>query len=98
MKDSLAEVNFNSAADLLATYSGRASDLKTWMRGAQINTDENLRLQYLAGFWLNSFMSKQILDGIQKDFIFPKDMFLGSEEQLQELKSKLITGGRAKQL
>jgi spermidine synthase len=98
VKDSLNEVNFHSAAELLATYSGRASDLRAWMQGAQLNTDENLRLQYLAGFWLNSFMSKQILDGIQKDFIFPKDMFLGSDEQLRELKDKLVNGGRAKQL
>ncbi len=98
VKESLAEVNFHSATDLLATYSGRAADLKAWMQGAQINTDENLRLQFLAGFWLNTFMSKQILDGIQKDFVFPKDMFLGSEEQLQELKDDLIKGGRAKEL
>ena len=43
-------------------------------------------------------MGKQILDGIQKDFVFPNDMFLGSDEQLRELKDKLINGGRAKQL
>jgi spermidine synthase len=98
VKESLAEVNFNSATDLLATYSGRATDLQAWMQGAQINTDRNLRLQYLAGFWLNSFMGKQILDGIQKDFVFPNDMFLGSDEQLRELKDKLTNGGRAKQL
>ena len=98
VKESLAEVNFRSATDLLATYSGRASDLKAWMQGAQINTDENLRLQYLAGLWLNSFMSRQILDGIHKDFVFPNDIFSGSEEQMQNLKDKLINGGRAKQL
>jgi spermidine synthase len=98
VKESLAEVNFRSATDLLATYSGRASDLQAWMKGAQINTDQNLRLQYLAGFWLNSFMGRQILDGIHKDFVYPDDMFSGSEEQLRELKDKLIYGGRAKQL
>ena len=68
------------------------------MQGAQINRDQNLRLQYLAGFWLNSFMAREILDGIQKDFVFPNDMFSGSEEQVRELKDKLILGGRAKQL
>jgi hypothetical protein len=30
--------------------------------------------------------------------VFPDDMFSGSEEQMQELKDKLINGGRAKQL
>jgi spermidine synthase len=98
VKESLAEVNFKSVTDLLATYSGRASSLQAWMHGAQINTDQNLRLQYLAGFWLNSFMSSEILNGIQKDFVFPNDMFLGSDEQLQKLKDALIKGGRAKKL
>jgi spermidine synthase len=98
VKESLAEVNFNSATDLLATYSGRAADMQTWMQGAQLNTDQNLRLQYLAGFWLNSSMSGQILNGIHKDFVFPNDMFLGSKEQLRELKDGLIKGGRAKEL
>ena len=35
--------------DLLATYAGQAPLLKEWSQGAQINTDRNLRLQYLAG-------------------------------------------------
>jgi spermidine synthase len=50
---SLAEVNFHSVPQLLGTYAGRASDLKTWLEGAQINRDLNLRLQYLAGMGLN---------------------------------------------
>jgi spermidine synthase len=98
VKASLAEVNFKSATDLLATYSGRASGLQAWMKGAQLNTDQNLRLQYLAGFWLNSSMSGEILNGIHKDFVFPDDMFPGSKERLRELKDALIKGGRAKDL
>src|SRR5262249_31592215 len=38
--------------DLLATYIGQASMLTEWSRGAQINTDRNLRVQYLAGMSL----------------------------------------------
>ena len=98
VKASLAEVNFNSATDLLATYSGRASSLQAWMQGAQLNTDRNLRLQYLAGFWLNSSMSGEILNGIHKSFVFPKDMFSGSEDRLLDLKAALIKGRRAKEL
>ena len=40
--------------DLLATYFGQASLLTEWSRDAQINTDRNLRLQYLAGMSLNT--------------------------------------------
>jgi spermidine synthase len=50
---SLAEVNFHSVPQLLGTYAGRASDLQSWLEGAQINRDLNLRLQYLAGMGLN---------------------------------------------
>ena len=38
--------------DLLSTYAGQASDLAEWLVGAQINTDMNLRLQYLAGLYI----------------------------------------------
>ena len=54
-KRSRKEATAGVAVDLLATYAGQAADLQEWMRDAQINTDRNLRLQYLAGMWLNSF-------------------------------------------
>jgi spermidine synthase len=50
---SLAEVNFHSIPQLLGTYAGQASDLEEWLKGAAINQDLNLRLQYLAGMGLN---------------------------------------------
>ncbi len=53
VRQSLAEVNFHSVPQLLGTYAGRASDLSTWLQGAAINQDMNLRLQYLAGMGLN---------------------------------------------
>jgi spermidine synthase len=58
--DSLREVGFRSSIDVLAAYLGRASDLETWLSGAQINSDQNLRLQYLAGLEVNSNASAAI--------------------------------------
>ena len=52
------------AIDLLSTYTGQAPLMKEWSRGAQINTDRNLRLQYLAGMSLNSYMGESILASI----------------------------------
>src|SRR5437867_9445590 len=43
--DSLREVGFRSAVELLATYAGRTADLGSWLSNAQINRDLNLRLQ-----------------------------------------------------
>ena len=56
VKQSLADVGFPTAVNLLATYAGRAAELGEWTRDAQINTDRNLRLQYLSGWSANSFM------------------------------------------
>ena len=88
VKASLAEVGFKSALDLLATYAGQAADLKEWARDAQINTDANMRLQYLAGMALNSSMGAEILDGITHYYKFPDTMFLGSAERKEQLKSR----------
>jgi len=41
VKQSLAEVGFQTAVGLLATYAAQARDLQPWMRDAQINTDRN---------------------------------------------------------
>jgi spermidine synthase len=75
--------------DLLATYSGQAPLLKEWSRGASINTDGNLRLQYLAGLWLNSYMGERILSSILADYHFPDQTFVGSPESVDALKQAL---------
>ena len=46
---SLREIGITSAVDLLSRYAGTGQDLSTWLAGAEINRDRNLRLQYLAG-------------------------------------------------
>ena len=91
VKASLADVGFPSVVDLLATYAGQASDLQAWMRDAQINTDRNLRLQYLAGMWLNSNLGGKILGEITGHVKFPEKLFLGSDERRQKLR-RVIEG------
>jgi spermidine synthase len=72
--------------DLLATYSGQGFSLQEWTRDAQINTDRNLRLQYLAGMSLNSYMGGRILSSILEHYQFPDQVFVGSKESLQALR------------
>jgi hypothetical protein len=43
---SLQSVGFPSVAELFATYAGNARDLAPWLADAEINRDNNLRLQY----------------------------------------------------
>jgi spermidine synthase len=103
VKQSLREVGFGESSlgpdgevvvleegiDLLATYVGQASLLNEWLRGAQINTDRNLRLQYLAGMWLNSYVGERILASIVADYRFPDQTFVGAPEAIDALKQAL---------
>ncbi len=102
VKQSLREVGFGGfesgtvglvvpeeAIDMLATYAGQAPFLKEWSRGAQINTDRNLRLQYLAGMWLNSYMGQEILASMLAYYRFPDQTFVGSPDTVDTLRQAL---------
>ena len=106
---SLRQVNFGSvrvvgslngleangvAVDLLATFAGKATQLEKWSADAKINTDRNLRLQYLAGMWLNTYEQTQILGSILKYYRFPEDTFVGSTVNLELLRHALDENGR----
>jgi spermidine synthase len=84
----------DAAIALLATYAGRAADMREWMKGAQINRDRNLRLQYLAGMSLNENMRTEILDNILKYYKFPEDVFIGSSQNIQVMKQALHVAKR----
>jgi spermidine synthase len=108
VKESLREVGFGAVRetplgevvahpegiDLLATYAGQAPFLKEWSKGAQINTDANLRLQYLAGMSFNADLAPRILASIIEYFQFPEQTFVGSPESLDTLAQALAEEGR----
>ena len=83
---SLAEVGMNSPEDLFASYAGRRADLAEWLKGAAINRDRNLRLQYLAGLGLNLDQAAEIYSEILSHRQFPEDIFTGSEERIDSLR------------
>ena len=89
VKRSLEEVGFHSAVDLLATYAARAADLGQWMSDAQINTDRNLRLQYLAGLSLNNYQETKILNEITRTYHFPESVFVGAGARVRLLEDRL---------
>jgi spermidine synthase len=86
---SLNDVGFHSAAELLATYAGRASDLKPYFSGAQINDDMNQRLQYLAGLGVNSMAFQKVFADVLHYRTFPNDLFRGSETRMEALRALL---------
>jgi len=86
---SLREVGFKSAVDMLSTYAGQGPDLGAWLKGAEINRDRNLRLQYLAGLGLNSYESWSIHEDLLAQYRFPQELFVASPERKQVLRRAL---------
>jgi len=93
VKDSLAEVGYETAVDLLATYLGRGPDLGPWLAGAEINTDRNLRLQYLAGAGVNNNLGTEIRDVILRYRRFPDDLLAGDPATVSRLRERLQQSG-----
>ncbi len=86
---SLAEIGMNSPVDLFATYAGRGSDLKAWLRGAAINHDANLRMQYLAGLGLDRDDAAVIYAGMLAYRRFPDDIFVSAEGRVDSLRDAI---------
>jgi spermidine synthase len=89
VKQSLAEIEINSPYDLFSTYTGTGSDLQPWTQGAQINTDKDLRLSYLAGWGINSDIADHLYRQMLKYRRPPTTIFSGSPEQLRPLMTVL---------
>ena len=89
--DSLHEVGIRSAFSLMATYAGQGSDLQPWLQGSQLNTDRNLRLQYLAGFGINLDDRSTIYYDLVRHRRYPEELFRCSSVWSQALR-KAISG------
>jgi spermidine synthase len=83
---SLADTEFHSAVDLLATYAGRPSDLAPFVGDAQINEDLNMRLQYIAGMGVNSVTAPQVYREILSYRRFPDGLLAGTSERIDALR------------
>jgi spermidine synthase len=90
---SLRDVGFTSAVDLLSVYTGQDSDLQPWLQDAEINRDSNLRLQYLAGLALNNSREDAIFQAILQYRRFPSNIITGSPEALSLLRNMMQAGG-----
>ena len=87
---SLREIGFNSATDLLSTYAGDGPHLQPWLADAQVNTDRNLRLQYLAGLGVNKYEQREIYGQMLSYRQPPDGLFTGSPERLAALRMGIL--------
>ena len=88
-RDALATLGLGSALNLMSTYAGQASDLKTWLVGAELNRDRSLRLQYLAGLQLNSNRGSDAFNEMLRYVAFPEEIFLGTTFRRAALRNAL---------
>jgi spermidine synthase len=94
VRESLQTVGIGSAVDLLARYVASGADLSAWLRGASINRDRDLRLQYLAGLGLDLDENRGIYIDLVRHGTFPSATFTGSPERLQQLRNAFESGRR----
>jgi spermidine synthase len=87
---SLKDVNMDSPIDLFATYAGNSAGLASWLKGAAINHDRDLRLQYLAGLALNHAEEEKIHRAIMQFWAPPIGIFTGSPERMDALFSAMV--------
>jgi spermidine synthase len=83
--ESLRVIGFESAVDLMSSYGTRGPDLAAWLSGVTINTDRDLRLQYLAGIGLNMKAEDRIYAELMEARRIPPGLFVGSAKILAEL-------------
>jgi spermidine synthase len=82
---SLRDIGFVSAIDLISSYAGRGPNLTAWLKDAVINTDRDLRLQYLAGMGINAAAQNRIFSDLIEARRIPPGLFVGSAETVAEL-------------
>jgi spermidine synthase len=90
--ESLYGVDITSTINLFSTYAGQQSDFAPWFQGAEINSDSDLRLQYLAGWGINS----RLEDAIYQEMLLyrrpPQNLFSGSSLLMNSLMAALSSG------
>ena len=89
IRRSLAEIGIPSAVELFGTYAGSRTDMAGWLKDATINTDRNLRLQYLAGLGANLYQSAAIYRRMIQGTGFPERLFTGSPATLDTLRARI---------
>jgi len=74
---SLEDIGFHSALELYGTFAGQKRDLSGWLKGAEVNSDRNLRLMYLAGWAYNDDLANPIYQEIVEKRKSPTNIFGG---------------------
>jgi spermidine synthase len=92
--ESLRGIGVYTPADLFASYAGQNSDLGVWVKGSELNRDRDLRLQYLAGWGIDSRLADPIYREILSHRRPPEGLFVGTPELVQTALEAVMVGPR----
>ena len=87
---SLRDVGIGSAMELFSTYAGGKEDLDPWIEGSELNTDADLRLQYIGGWGINSQLQDYLYRQIMHYRHLPRNMFTGSPQAVTAMRQALL--------
>jgi spermidine synthase len=90
---SLGEVGFYTAAQLMATFAAKRPEIDPWIADAQLNRDRNLRLQFLAGMGMNLYEADRIYRDMAQYRTFPEGLFTGSPARMAQLMAAWRSSG-----
>ena len=69
-------MGFLTLADLLSTYISSGTDLEPWLKGAEINRDRSLRLQYMAGLTVDRYEAPAMYQALLPYRRYPQEIFI----------------------
>jgi spermidine synthase len=88
LAQSLRDVDLGYLITLLATYFARGPDLEEWLEDAEINRDRSLRLQYFAGFSVETYKLPEIYRLMAPYRHYPEDLLIASPEIRQRVEAR----------
>jgi len=88
LAQSLEDVDLGYFITLLATYFTRGSDLEEWLEDAQINRERSLRLQYFAGFSVETYELREIYRAMVPYRQYPEDILIAPREIRQRVEAR----------
>ncbi len=92
--ESLRGIGVYTPVDLLASYAGQNSDLGAGVQGSELNRDRDLRLQYLAGWGIDSRLADQIYREILRHRRPSEGLFVGTPNLVQSMLAAVAAGPR----
>jgi spermidine synthase len=90
---SLREIGVYSILDMFSGFAGQKSDLAPWFEGAELNRDRDLRLQYLAGWGINSSLEDFLYRVMSSYRRPPRNIFTGSPQLVENMLNAIAGGG-----